>query len=194
MKKLIGIVFILLVLYNSVYIKKLSSLQNANADKSLLTNKRDEIYQKGIIQNTKQIEWNNFLQQVNEKTDSVFLSNGNLMGIGSSRSFLVYGKATIKSIEDGQISLSNGSVLDTKYIFGNELRDASKYVQLNEFHSQKDLNQLTESLNQLVREKIIPEQVAKLKQGDSISFIGAVQVSKKELPISHCTIYPAQIK
>lgn len=194
MKKTIGIFLILLVAYNSVYFKKLSLMQDASNNATSITKRVDDLYQKGIIENTLQTELGIFIQQMNQNSDSVFFAKGNIMGIGSSRCFLVNGKAQILSIQDGQLSLSNGSTLDTKYIFGNELRDASRFLQLSEFHSQKDLNQLTEALNNQIREKILPNQVAKLHVGDLISFIGACQLSKKELPISHLTIFPALIK
>ena len=194
MKKIIIAILVLLVVYNSIYIKKLSALQQETTDTKGNAKQLQDLYQKGIIENSLQTELGKLIQELNNQPEQIFKEKGNLMGISNSKCFLVNGAAQITNIKDGLILLDNGSSLDTKYIFGNELRDASRFLQLADFQAQKDLNHLTEALNDTIREKILPPQVAILKVGDHITYIGACMIHKNELPIAHLIIFPAIIK
>lgn len=194
MKKIIIAILVLLVVYNSIYIKKLSALQQETTETKGNAKQLKDLYQKGIIENSLQTELGKLIQELNNQPEQIFKEKGNLMGISNSKCFLVNGAAQITNIKDGLILLDNGSSLDTKYIFGNELRDASRFLQLADFQAQKDLNHLTEALNDTIREKILPPQVAILKVGDHITYIGACMIHKKELPIAHLIIFPAIIK
>ncbi|RVU24043.1 DUF2291 family protein [Sandaracinomonas limnophila] len=195
-KILISVIAIVLVT-QSVRFEKLSEhvkTAAGNADYANFTEKVKNIIQKGVLENSLLTEESQLIKQLNNNLTNAKKELGNRLGIGESAYFLVKGKSTIASINENEIQLANGSVIDTQFIFGNEIRDASRMVKLEDFKSQKDLNALTEALNKHVREVIIPQEIKGLKVGDNISYIGACEVAPTDIPVKALTIYPVEIK
>jgi predicted lipoprotein len=120
--------------------------------------------------------------------------SGNRLGIGESAYFLVQTTSKVMAIEDGKWSLADGSVVDTKYIFGNEIRDASRFVHLEDYSSQNDLNAFTEYLNNYIRDTKIAGESKNVKVGDEVYVIGACEIHPNKLPVDHLYIYPVTIK
>lgn len=195
-KILISVIAIVLVT-QSVRFEKLSEhIKTAagNADYANFTEKVKNIIQKGVVENSLLTEESQLIKQLNNNLNNAKKELGNRLGIGESAYFLVKGKSTIASINENEVQLANGSIIDTQFIFGNEIRDASRMVKLEDFKSQKDLNALTEALNKHVREVIIPQEIKGLKVGDNISYIGACEVAPTDIPVKALTIYPVEIK
>jgi predicted lipoprotein len=171
--------------YNSVYFQKLSThknQKNVTFDFNLFA---DSLYFKGILTNTKAIDLNELLVQIKENSDSAFKTHGNRLGIGNSAFFMVKSQGKVSKIDNGQLTIAalNGSFinLETKYIFGNAIRDASGLVKLTDFKTNADFNKVSEALNTVIREKVLPKNISKIKIGDEISFTGALKLSKKEV-------------
>lgn len=194
MKKIIGLLLLSLLLYNAVYFKKLSERNKLDQTTLDYQAKIDSIIQIGVIKNTLLTEESELIKELNERFIHIKQQVGNRLGIGESAYFLVKGSSTITSIQSDEIQLANGSTLATQFIFGNEVRDASRMVNLSDFKSQKELNALTEALNTYLREKKIPQEIKGLKVGDTIQFIGACEVSPQDLPLHSLIIYPVEIK
>ena len=193
MKKLIGILVLLFALYQSVYFESWKEHQQKLAGHINYQSRCEEIV-KGILNNSLVQEEANLINGLNRDFKSAKIKWGNRLGIGESAFFLVKGQSKIVSMEDGQIQLASGGSIDTKYLFGNAVRDASRLVKLEDFHSQKDLNALTEALNSWLREKIIPSETNGLKIGDEISYVGAVEVGPLDIPLQSLTIFPVAIQ
>ncbi|MEY4383818.1 MAG: hypothetical protein RI995_1360 [Bacteroidota bacterium] len=195
-KILISVIAIVLVT-QSVRFEKLSEhvkTEAGNADYANFTEKVKNIIQKGVLENSLLTEEFQLIKQLNNNLTNAKKELGNRLGIGESAYFLVKGQSTIASINENEVQLANGSIIDTQFIFGNEIRDASRMVKLEDFKSQKDLNALTEALNKQVREVIIPQEIKGLKVGDNISYIGACEVAPTDIPVKALTIYPVEIK
>ncbi len=199
MKKIIGLIILGIVLYNSVYFEKLSAHigttdSTDSTDSTDFIEKINEIIQKGVLSNPLLTEEPELIKQLNNNLTKTKKDLGNRLGIGESAHFLVKGSSTISAINEGEIQLANGSTIDTKFIFGNEVRDASRMVSLSDFKSQKDLNALTEALNNHLREIKIPKEVIGLKVGDVIQYVGACEIAPTDIPVKFLTIYPVEIK
>jgi predicted lipoprotein len=170
--------------YNSVYFKKLSEVRNQKSASFDFNNYADSLYYKGILKSNKTVDLDQLLTQIKSNPDSTFKTYGNRMGIGNSAFFMVKAAGKITKIVDGklQIDPKNGENIwiDTKYIFGNAIRDASGLVKLTDFKTNADFNKVSEALNSIIREKVIPPLVQKLKIGDEINVVGALKLSKKE--------------
>ena len=54
-------------------------------------------------------------------------------------------------------------------------------VKLTDFKTNADFNKVSEALNALIREKVIPSVIQKIKVGDEIDVTGALKLSKKEV-------------
>ena len=194
MKKIIGLILVLVLAYNAVYFEKLSERNVRSLGTRNDQLKIDSIIQIGVLKNTLLTDEKELIKEINEGFQVAKQKLGNRLGIGESAYFLVKGSSQIRAIHSDEILLTNGSTIVTQYIFGNEVRDASRMVSLSDFKSQKDLNSLTEALNTYLREKKIPQEIKNLQVGDHIQFIGACEVNPLDLPIHSLMIYPVEIK
>mgnify|MGYP000098920683 FL=1 len=194
MKKGIGILILLVLGYNSIYLEKLNTRQQRDVGVLDFSTRVDSILLQGVLNNPLLTEEQQLIKQLNNNLINAQKQLGNRLGIGESAYYLVKGKARITSIQEGFVQLDNGSGLDTQFIFGNEVRDASRMVNLEDFKSQKDLNALTEALNKRLRETKIPKEMQGIHVGDEITYVGACEVAPRDLPLKSLTIYPVEIK
>lgn len=183
-KKGIILVLGLILAYNSVYFKKLSEINNQKSSTFDFNAYADSLYYKGILTKTKPIALQTLTSEILHNKEETFKKYGNRLGIGNSAFFMVETKGKITSIEDGEIKINtakNGEIsIDSKYIFGNAIRDASGLVKLTDFKTNADFNKVSEALNTIIREKALPPTVQKLKIGEEIAVMGALKLSKKE--------------
>ncbi|HEY1194507.1 DUF2291 domain-containing protein [Flavobacterium sp.] len=195
---ILGIVVIALLGYNSVYFKKLSEVKKAKKESFDFKAYADSIYYKGILKSKKTIDLSNLISSLKLDQNAAFKNFGNRLGIGNSAYFMIKSTGKIIDIKDGIYTVANeknGVVfIDTKYIFGNDLRDASGLVKLTDFKTNAQFNKVSENLNEIVRNEVIPKQIKNLKVGDSISFSGAIKLSKKQTLFTDLLMIPSQIK
>lgn len=183
-KKGIILVLGIFLAYNSVYFKKLSDVKNQETNTFDFNSFADSLYYKEILTQNQAISLVNLTKEIQNNKENAFKTYGNRLGIGNSAFFMVETKGKILSIIDGVIKINspeNGVVsIDTKYIFGNAIRDASGLVKLTDFKTNADFNKVSEALNTIIREKALPPTLRNLKAGEDISVIGAIKLSKKE--------------
>jgi predicted lipoprotein len=84
--------------------------------------------------------------------------------------------------------------LNTEYIYGNAIRDASGLVNVKDFVNTMDLNNISGELNKRVRQEVLPAFKASVQKQDSIAFTGAVELNKEHLKLDELSIIPVQIK
>jgi predicted lipoprotein len=188
MKKIVIIIIIGLFGYNSVYFKKLSELNNNAIQKFDFTKYTDSLYHQGILKNDTIINLNALLSELSTNKEAAFNKYGNKLSIGNSAHFMVKisGEIAAKTNEGFTLKTDNGQnySIDSKFIFGNAIRDASKLVKLTDFKTNTEFNQISESLNKLVREDVLPKKLKDINVGDKIIGKGVISQSKKEnLPI-----------
>ena len=142
----------------------------------------EDLYYNKILKETKSIDFTTLKNALKKDKEAAFLKYGNRLGIGQSAYFMVSGTGKIKSISASSIIVNDntGSSLElaTKFIFGNAIRDASNKVKLTDFKTNKEFNALSEALNELIREKVLPSKIAILKVGDSVRFTGALKYAR----------------
>lgn len=194
MKKGIGILILLVLGYQSVYFEKWSTRQQQASGVLDFSKQVEAILLQGVLGNPVLTEDQQLIKELNNNLNTTQKKVGNRLGIGESAYYLVKGKARITAMQDGYVTLDNGSGLDTQFIFGNEVRDASRMIHLEDFKSQKELNALTEALNKHLRETKIPAEMKGIQVGDVISYVGACEVAPRDLPVTSLTIYPVEIK
>ena len=188
MKKIVIIIIIGLFGYNSVYFKKLSELNNNAIQKFDFTKYTDSLYHQGILKNDTIINLNALLSELSTNKEAAFNKYGNKLSIGNSAHFMVKisGEIAAKTNEGFTLKTDNGQnySIDSKFIFGNAIRDASKLVKLTDFKTNTEFNQISESLNKLVREDVLLKKLKDINVGDKIIGKGVISQSKKEnLPI-----------
>jgi predicted lipoprotein len=195
---ILGLLIVAILGYNSVFFKKLSIVKKEQKENFDFKAFADSIYYKGILKSTKTIDLTNLIASVKSDRETAFKNYGNRLGIGNSAYFMIQSTGKIIAIKDGVYTIAdekNGIVyIDTKYIFGNALRDASGLVKLTDFKTNAQFNKVSESLNDIVRNEVIPNEIKKVHIGDSISFSGAIKLSKKQTLFTDLLIIPSQIK
>lgn len=194
---ILGLLIMLTLGYNSVYFKKLSVVKAATKENFDFKAYADSIYYKGILK-SKKITLSDLTSLMQSNPETTFEKYGNRLGIGNSAYFMIQSTGKIIDIKDGLYTIAdekNGIVyIDTKYIFGNAIRDASGLVKLTDFKTNAQFNKVSESLNDIIRNDVIPKEISKVKVGDSISFSGAIKLSKKQNLQEKISVIPSQIK
>jgi predicted lipoprotein len=185
------------LIYNSVYFEKLSKRPTQKNSKFDFKTYADSLYYKGILKSTNSIEVNQLLALAKANPDSTFKAYGNRLGIGESAYFMVnaQGKIFKKDENSLKIASENGITLnmDTKFIFGNAIRDASGLVKLTDFKTNADFNKVSEELNAVIREKAIPENLNNINNGDLVSVTGAIKLKKGKSDTPEIQILPIKI-
>lgn len=185
------------LLYNSVYFEKLSKKNSQKNSKFNFKTYADSLYYNGILKSNNSIEANQLLALIKSNPDSVFEAYGNRLGIGESAYFMInaQGKLLEKNENSLKIATENGVTMnvDTKFIFGNAIRDASGLVKLTDFKTNADFNKVSEELNTVIREKAIPENLKNINKGDVISVTGAIKLKKGKLDTPELQILPIKI-
>ncbi|MCR9066599.1 MAG: DUF2291 domain-containing protein [Cytophagales bacterium] len=196
MKNIVLIILIAILAYNSVYFEKLSELADSGTSEFNFGAYADSLYNQGILKNDEAVNLEVLLNELKTDKDLAFKNYGNRLGIGSSAFFMtkIEGEVIAKTELGLKVRTPSKQVVevDTKFIFGNAIRDASQLVQLTDFKTNAEFNALSEALNQIIREKEIPVQLEKINQGDHVSVTGALKLSKnQELPIQ---LLPVKLK
>ena len=183
--------------YHSVYFEKLSELRAQEQKAFDFEAFADSLYYQGILKNVQGTALSTLLEAVQTDPEAAFEQYGNRLGIGNSAYFMVTCSGEITAITDDAIRLNTEEAgivsINTRYIFGNALRDASGLVKLTDFKTNAEFNQLSEALNALIRKKVIPPLVQQVKAGDAVEVLGAIKLSKKNLENPALMVTPVQI-
>ena len=203
MKKYISISVLLVLavvaLYNSFYFQKLDIRRDNEEVKKFnpkekvgyfWDNKRQEILPSAIDLKT-------FDMQLASDPEKLISQYGKTVGITSTISFMVQGKAQYTPTESGKLAVevANSNIdyyLRTKFIFGNSARDASGFFKIDDFENTMDFNAVATELNKL----ILTREIIKLdsiQAGERIKFYGALEVNVENLP-KELDIIPLKIE
>jgi predicted lipoprotein len=204
MKKAIKYVVILILLmvagYNMVYFKKLDEVK-ASATKSF-----DAVgYAKTFVENKlpaatdKAIDIDALLAQLKNEPNKAFDNYGHALAIGSTRFFLVKGKAQITAVDYDAVKAvtneeHNPMTIATEFVFGNAIRDASDLVNINDFTNTIDLSNVSAEINRIIRNRVLPPFKAKVKKGDVVEFTGAIELNTAHLNIDEVEVIPVTLK
>ncbi|WP_304236990.1 DUF2291 family protein [Jiulongibacter sediminis] len=184
MKYAILIVLIALLGYNSVYFEKLSDRNSKTSESFDFATYADSLYTQGLLKAETPIAINQLLEEVKADQNRAFETYGNRLGIGNSAYFMVSVEGKVAEKTDGLLKVrdKSGTVwpVDTEFIFGNAIRDASRLVKLTDFKTNAEFNALSEALNSIIREEAIPEDLEELSEGDKVTVNGAIKLSKNE--------------
>jgi predicted lipoprotein len=195
----IGILVIGLLGYNSIYFQPL--------DKKLADNNEISFDAKAYVDGI----WGNELRMVykdapdiallidslEHNTAAAFETYGYALGIGNIGYFRVKGEGMVTAVNNNNVLLQVGShviEVETEFVYGNAIRDASGLVKLNDYDNSSDFNSISESINEKIRKELIPEFRSKVKIGDKVRFEGAIELNKAHLKLSRIEVIPITLQ
>lgn len=196
-----GILVLLVVLYNSVYFKKLDEVNASSSKFDAKTYARNYFNKKLIPSLNNAVEINQLLTLLQQNKDEAFEKYSHALGIGNIRYFLVKGEGPVTAINENDVEITaradtNQKPLSiaTEFVFGNAIRDASGKIDINEFTNTMDFNNVSAEINKIVRGEVLPPFKASVKKGDTVQFAGAVELNKEHLNVEKIEIIPVQLK
>jgi predicted lipoprotein len=191
---------ILLLGWFSVNIKKLDAVSAARAAENFdATIYANRFWKEKLLPGLdKAVELDTLLSLLHTEKDSAFTTYSHALGIGNIRYFLVRGEGAVSAINADDISLiltgdSTRVGIETEYIFGNAVRDASGLIDINDFKNTMDFNNVSVALNTIIRKQVLPPFSAAVKKGSRLRFTGAIELNSEHLKTDHIKIMPVQL-
>jgi len=195
----IGIVMVALLGYHSVYFQPL--------DERLADNQQIEFDAKAFVNGI----WSNELLKVfidapeisliidslNSDVANTFERYGSALGIGNIGYFRIKGEGTVSAINENNVMVQTGSTIleiETEFVYGNAVRDASGLVKVNDYDNTSDFNSISESINEKIREEVIPEFRAKVKTGNRLKYQGAIELNQAHLNLKQIEVIPVTLQ
>jgi predicted lipoprotein len=199
-KYIISIAAIVIIAYNSVYFKKLDEVKASLSAKEFNATQYAQAFwdNKLIPDLDKAIDITQLTAMLSNDPSQTFDTYSHALGIGNLRYFLVKGKGVITSVNEDDVTVLLDSnkqsiTLATEYIFGNAVRDATGFININEFNNTMDFNNVSAELNKIIREKVLPPFKQQAKKGNAIEFTGAIELNKEHLDLSKIEVIPVRI-
>jgi predicted lipoprotein len=202
-KYIVTVVVIFLVAYNSVYFKKLDQVKMSLSAKEFNAAKYAQTFwsNKLIPNLARAIDIPQLTSMLATDPATTFERYSHALGIGNLRYFLVKGKGQIVAVNEDNAGVllepasgQQTAIIATEYIFGNAVRDATGLIDINEFNSTMDFNQVSAELNNIIRKNVLPPFKAALKKGTKIEFVGAVELNRQHLNIERLEVIPVEVK
>lgn len=199
----LSIVALLVIAYNSVYFKSLDDVKAASAVKQFdAASYARHFFDKKLLPSIdKAVEIDALLKMIQSDPAKAFQSYSHALGIGNIRYFLVKGEGMIKAIDENTTTISYTSdttqkQLDiaTEFVYGNAIRDASGLININEFNSTMDFNNVSAEINKIVRTEVLPFFKTKAKVGDKVRFSGAMELNQAHLNLDRIEVIPISLE
>ncbi len=196
---ILGTLLIMLVAYQSVYVvpldEKLVEQIEENFDVEAFV---DSLWPDQILYTyDSAIAISKLLDQLDQNPTQAFEKWSRALGIGSIGYFKVMGVGTVQGIHENNVLLLVDNQLveiETEFIFGNAVRDASGLIEMNDFKETSDFNRISEQLNARIRQEVIPDFRAVLQPNSRVAFKGAIELNRAHLDLELPEIIPVSLE
>jgi len=194
-KYLIGIIFTGVISYNSVYFQPLDERKAASVKTIFIADAFvNDMWSSQLIPSYSSApDLTELVNQLSQKPELAFNQNSRALGIGNIGFFKVKGEGTVAKVNENNVTLLVNNVfveIETEFIFGNAIRDASGLIRINDFNQTSEFNSISESINQKIRDEVIPDFRLNIKVGDQVLFHGAVGLNKAHLDLQNIEVIP----
>ena len=200
---LILLAVIALLGYKSVYFRKLSEVQaSANEKKIDAASYAKKIWKERMpARMDSAVDLPVFIHAVGRDKQTALQKFSNALALGNYRYALVKARGLVTAVNKDDVQMQVAmpdSILHvmvaTEYVYGNAIRDASKLVELGDFKSTTDLNNVSEEINKIVRSTVVPEFRQNIHSGDSINIVAAIEINKEHVKWSQLELLPVRIQ
>ena len=194
------ILFFGLLLYNAVYFKKISEMQVSKIETVFDAKAYAKTYLLEKIPAAKKeaVAVENLLSVLNKDSKKAFTDFSHFQNEGDTKYFFVKGEGKITAIDEEFVTIKNSAGTEVnlaiQYIVGNTSRDCSGIISIDDFSNTMDLNNVSEEINKLIKSEIVTPFTAKVQKGDSISFLGGIELSQSNPKTDKMEIVPLQLE
>ncbi len=195
-KYTLGTALIALAGYNAVYVKKLSDVKKSGTDFDAVAY-AERLFNEINTDTAKIISLDQLLQAIEQDKTNAFAKHGHALALGNTRYFLVCGTGIVKDTAETGVELqteeNNRLTIVTAFVYGNAVRDASGRVQLSDFNNTADLNAISADLDKIIRQSVIPPFRKSVHPGDTVDFLGAVELNQEHLNLDAIEVIPIRL-
>lgn len=188
-----------ILLYHSVDIEKLSERQNQSVDVFDTKTYVDTFWLD--LQNKRDVvEAEILLPLLAADLEQAIAQYGKTLGVSSTHSFLCRGNGIVSQINDDSFTLAVRAsgmfslIVQTDFIFGNAVRDASGLVRVSDFPSTMEFNAISSEINKHVVQSVLPPVMNTLTLGDSVLFVVAFSVNENNPDINPLLVVPVKLE
>lgn len=196
---LIGLISIVL-LYHSFYVVSLDSRANESVDGDV-AQMADDYFLQTLPSVMENAPTPCMLLSALGEEDHDWKTYGKQTNIGNRYYFLVQGEGTVEEIEDNFVKVVFGEGaktcslrVATVYIFGNEIRDASGELLLQDVGELTKFNAVSELINKKVRDDIIPHFLNEVQVGQKIRLAAAFALNRRVGVTDDFEVMPIQMQ
>ena len=140
------------------------------------------------------------IDELSLATEDEWAVMGNQVAIGSKYCFLTRGNGIVARVDTDAVVLrlagSDGPRnvrVATEYVFGNEVRDASGMIRLEDFDDLTVFNQLSEVINERIRTQVLPTFVNSVEVRDSVFVAGACCMNTRLRDMEDIELIPIEL-
>lgn len=199
MNYIMGVAIAGIVLYNSVYFRsldeKLAEGQEVVFDATALVEGIWSTELLTVYDSATDISV--LLDQLRQHPARAFENQAKALGIGNIGYFKVKGEGSVIRVNENNVLVQIGSQaieIETEFIFGNAVRDASGLIQLNDYDKTADFNSISEAINDKIRKEVIPVFRERVSVGDKVRFKAALELNKAHLDMHQPEIIPVSLQ
>lgn len=127
------------------------------------------------------------LDALNADIEDANRKYGRRLGLAGSYYHLVAGRGKVLAIKEDSVLLSIATpksepdiMIVTRNIYGNAIRDASGLINVSDFPNSRDFNNISEQLNRIVMNEVLPAFCQTVKEETTVKFVGAAEIKQDE--------------
>jgi predicted lipoprotein len=190
-----------LLVYNSVYFKKLDAKKEVTATNLNPTEFAQKFWKEKFAPcMDSAVEINSFIKMLKENPKAVFEKYAKTQGIGNISFFLVKGEGIIESANEDDVLVTVKSAtgeiqlkLNTGIYFGNAVRDVTGKISMGDFTNTMDFNSVSSELNKIVRTQVVQPFKTNAAKGKTVQFVGCAEINKEQVKIDNIELLPVKI-
>ena len=202
LKIILSIVVVALLGYNSVYIKKLSEVNNTTTNKFDAAAFSRQLWKEKLpAKQDSAVELTMLIKLVKANPGNAFQQYSNAIDIGNYRYSLVKTGGVVDAVNEDEVLISiptddgsTNATIETEFIYGNTLRDASGLINVKDFTNTSDLNDIGQQLNDIIKEEVIPPFKKAVKKGDKVALTAAIKINQEHINFNNLELIPTRIQ
>ena len=121
------------------------------------------------------------------------------VGVSESYTYFISGTGRVLAVNDDEISLAvtegttNAEVaLQVGLLFSNAVRDGTGLLSVNDYPNSQDFNAISEALNRIIEERVLPKLRETAKVGATIHFVGCAEVNDESTDLKPLKVIPVK--